>query len=112
MSFERKDTATVMDGMVVRYQREHPGGESEISASRNKVLVAGDLSIHSRSLLAETIETLCKAFVHYEHLQPNQAALFNRVEPLNEAEAARRGLELGQHLLSMLSRISQWEGGA
>lgn len=104
--FERKDTPTIMDGMVVRYQRTASGyNDLEISASRNKVHVAGCLDIHSRSLLMETIQTLATAFVQYQELAPNSGALYNRREPLPDDDADAIAHRLLADLIAQAVRL-------
>lgn len=66
MQFIRKDNATIMDGMVVRYQC----GFFEINASRNGVSTNGSMPIvNDQEDLEVIIEYLRRAFRQYVQLR-------------------------------------------
>lgn len=105
--FERRDTPTIMDGVVVRYQEGQDHRAGEISASRNKVLITGDINIRSRAKLGEVLQTICQAFLQYEHLEPNRVRVFSREEPLDEAVLDRPAAELGLELFMTMAAHRQ-----
>jgi hypothetical protein len=61
MTFIRVVTATIMDGMVVRYQC----GDNEISASRNCVMVSGYFRISSPESMKAFEEALQNALAEH-----------------------------------------------
>lgn len=82
MKFEREDTPTIMDGVVVRYKF----GAFEISASRNGLMVQGGSSlIDDYGDLQMVIEYLHRAFRQHNCLSKNLHDLYSRVEPLPES---------------------------
>ena len=76
MEFTRKDTATVMDGMVVRYKCDY----FEINASRKGVSTDGCMPLIRDLYDLDTVrEYLHRAFLQY-------GALSSRNDPLPESE--------------------------
>lgn len=81
MKFSRKDTATIMDGMVIRYKC----GDFEINASRNGVSTNGFMPmIEHQGDLEVVFEYMRRAFRQYVQLRPNAHSLYNRVDPFPE----------------------------
>ena len=84
MEFTRKDTPTIMDGMVVRYRC----GDFEISASRNGVSINIDgwmPLMKNQADLDVIIEYLRRAFRQYVQLAPNSNYVHSYYEPFPEA---------------------------
>jgi hypothetical protein len=67
MIFERRDTPTIMDGLVVRYK----DGPLEISASRRGVCISCDygLMLTSHEFPDEIHKYLRRAHAQYKHFQ-------------------------------------------
>lgn len=83
MQFTRKDTPTIQDGLVVRYQLEpdSPGG-GEISASRNGVCISGYFPTMSEEMVQEFLDTLYKALVQHRSIRNTSTALSERTSSL------------------------------
>lgn len=90
LMFKRKDTPTVMDGLVVRYQLESDIYSGEINASRNGVSISGRWPILSTEETVMVEETLARARVQAQQLAQERGRLFGpRVEALTEAAIDR-----------------------
>lgn len=73
MEFERKDTPTVMDGMVVRWKgmvewRNYP----EISASRNGVCISGGWPTLGYNDIESIKAKLDEAYTKHQELQQSR----------------------------------------
>jgi len=92
MEFTRKDTPTIMDGMVVRYRC----GDFEINASRNGVSVNGSPLMTEIKTLNDVIETIRRAFLQFKQLEPNAESFYARNDPLTEEQIdqIRNGLDV------------------
>ena len=78
MEFIRRDTPTIMDGEVVRYEC----GNFEINASRNGVSTNGFMPmIKNQEDLEVIFEYFRRAFRQYLQLRPNADRLSGRAEP-------------------------------
>jgi hypothetical protein len=81
MKFTRKDTPTIMDGMVVRYQIR----DFEINVSRNGISTDGPMPLVRRvDDLDVVIEYFRRAFLQFRQLEPNRDRLYGSNEPLTE----------------------------
>jgi hypothetical protein len=81
MEFLRKDTSTIMDGMVVRYQC----GGFEINTSRNGVSTHGAMPIiHHQDDLDIVVEYLKRAFRQHAAMQSGYPA-----QPIHEGAWGR-----------------------
>lgn len=88
--FTRKDTPTVMDGMVVRWQLESDVYSGQINASRNGVSMCGRWPILTTEECVMVEEMLARARVQAQHLSQERGRLFGpRIEPLSDAEIDR-----------------------
>lgn len=61
MRFEVRETQTICDGLVVRWQSKIWANHPEISASRNGVSIAGAWPVMSEDSIAHVIALLCDA---------------------------------------------------
>ena len=61
MRFEVRETHTVCDGLVIRWQSKIWANHPEISASRNGVSIAGAWPMMSEDSTAQVIALLCDA---------------------------------------------------
>jgi hypothetical protein len=68
-NFERKDTLTIMDGMVVRYQSGE--GYFEVSASRNGVHVFNLPRITTEQELERAVNIIKRAYLQHCQLLKN-----------------------------------------
>lgn len=90
MKFTRKDTPTIMSGLVVRYELISDRYDGEINASRDGVGVAGSWPIMDTEACVTFEETLARARVQAQRLADDRGRLFGpRVEPLTEEEVDR-----------------------
>lgn len=90
MMFTRKDTPTVMDGMVVRYQIQSEVYSGEINASRNGVSLSGHWPVFSADDSVIVEEHIARARVQAQHLAQDRGRLFGpRIQALTEAEIDR-----------------------
>jgi hypothetical protein len=85
--FIRKDTPTVMSGLVVRYQLESDIYSGEINASRDGVSLCGRWPIMSADESVMVEETLARARLQAQQL--GSGALGARQTALSEAEIDR-----------------------
>jgi hypothetical protein len=87
MTFERRDTATIMDGMVVRYRgKVHYVNAPKISASRNCVMVSGHLEIYTHDDMCDVHEVLRTAWEQHRRLRSGR-------DPWTEAELPHNRIE-------------------
>lgn len=90
LMFIRKDTPTVMDGLVVRWQLTSDVYTGEINASRNGVSLFGHWPIMTTEETVMVEETLARARVQAQHLSQERGRLFGpRIEALTDAEIDR-----------------------
>jgi hypothetical protein len=88
--FTRKDTPTIMDGLVVRWQLTSELYDGEINASRNGVSLFGRWPIMDTESVVLFEETLARARVQAQHLSAERGMLFGpRIEALTDAEIDR-----------------------
>lgn len=90
LMFKRKDTPTVMDGLVVRYQLESDLYSGEINASRNGVSISGRWPILSTEECVMVEEYVARARVQALRLAEERGRLFGpRIEAMTEQEVDR-----------------------
>lgn len=88
--FKRKDTPTIMDGLVVRYQLDSDIYTGEINASRNGVSLYGTWPTFSVDDSVIIEEYIARARVQAQQLSADRGRLFGpRIEALSEAEIDR-----------------------
>lgn len=88
--FIRKDTPTIMDGLVVRYQLESDVYNGEINASRNGVSISGRWPILSIEECVIVEEYIARARVQALQLEKERGRLFGpRIDALTEDEISR-----------------------
>lgn len=88
--FTRRDTPTIMSGLVVRYKLTSDLYDGEINASRDGVGIAGHWPIMDTESCVLFEKTVARARVHTQHLAAERGRLFGpRVEPLTEEEVDR-----------------------
>lgn len=83
LTFDRQDTPTVMDGLVVRYELVSDVYDGEISASRNGVGILGRWPIMTTEQVVAFEETIARARVQHNHLSVERG-LYARVPALTE----------------------------
>lgn len=66
--WKRRDYATIMSGRVVRYTVGYGPGETEISASRDGVMVS-NLAILTEEQYVETLGILRRAMLQHSYLK-------------------------------------------
>lgn len=88
LTFERQDTPTVMDGLVVRYKLVSDLHDGQINASRNGVGVLGRWPIMTTEQTVAFEEQLARVRVQHNHLSVERG-IYARVAALTEAEIDR-----------------------
>lgn len=90
LMFTRKDTPTIMDGLVVRYQLTTDAYDGEINASRNGVGILGRWPILSVEECVIVEEYIARARVQFLRLIEERGRLFGpHVEAMTEQEIDR-----------------------
>lgn len=91
--FSRKDTPTIQDRMVVRWQTEVPS--YEISASRNCAMIEG-LEFRTAEQLNDILRTLWKAYLQYKHLSRTDNPFGRRIAPISDEDLDK---EINKYIL-------------
>lgn len=90
MMFERKDTPTVMSGLVVRYKITSEPYTAEVNASREGVSLYGTWPIMDTESTKLVEEVLARARIHAQHLKRFGFDFFGKPYALSEPEVDRR----------------------
>lgn len=96
--FYRKDTPTIMSGLVIRYKLREPY-TGEISASREGVLVSGSWPVMGTAMIVGFMDMLMRADIQFQSMATRGIPAFEHeidqaIERVKGSEEQRSGLIL------------------